>query len=391
MRRGPRPAPVTLTEDERQALTSLAHRSRTAPQRARRARIILACADGQATRGIAKRLHLSATTVCKWRTRFLADRIDGLTDEPRPGAPRRITDAQVEDVVVRTLESTPRAATHWSTRAMARATGLSHATIGRIWHAFGLQPHRTETFKLSPDPWLIDKVRDIVGLYVNPPEHAVVFCVDEKPQIQALERTAPRLPMQPGQAERRTFDYRRHGTTSLFAALDVKTGTVIGELHRRHRSVEFEKFLRRIDAETPAGLDIHLILDNYSTHKSPRTRRWLARHPRFHLHFTPTYSSWLNLVERWFAELTTRQLRRGVHRSVAALERAIREFLDQHNTAARPFVWTKSADEILASIAYATVSLFDVDRHWSIGPRQERVDLCHVFPGRHTSVVSCIK
>ena len=354
MRRGPRPAPVTLTEDERQALTSLAHRSRTASQRARRARIILACADGQATRGIAKRLHLSATTVCKWRTRFLAflaDRIDGLTDEPRPGAPRRITDAQVEDVVVRTLESTPRAATHWSTRAMARATGLSHATIGRIWHAFGLQPHRTETFKLSPDPWLIDKVRDIVGLYVNPPEHAVVFCVDEKPQIQALERTAPRLPMQPGQAERRTFDYRRHGTTSLFAALDVKTGTVIGELHRRHRSVEFEKFLRRIDAETPAGLDIHLILDNYSTHKSPRTRRWLARHPRFHLHFTPTYSSWLNLVERWFAELTTRQLRRGVHRSVAALERAIREFLDQHNTAARPFVWTKSADEILASIA----------------------------------------
>ena len=230
MRRGPRPAPVTLTEDERQALTSLAHRSRTAPQRARRARIILACADGQATRGIAKRLHLSATTVCKWRTRFLADRIDGLTDEPRPGAPRRITDAQVEDVVVRTLESTPRAATHWSTRAMARATGLSHATIGRIWHAFGLQPHRTETFKLSPDPWLIDKVRDIVGLYVNPPEHAVVFCVDEKPQIQALERTAPLLPMQPGQAERRTFDYRRHGTTSLFAALDVKTGTVIGEV-----------------------------------------------------------------------------------------------------------------------------------------------------------------
>ena len=351
MRRGPRPAPVTLTEDERQALTSLAHRSRTAPQRARRARIILACADGQATRGIAKRLHLSATTVCKWRTRFLADRIDGLTDEPRPGAPRRITDAQVEDVVVRTLESTPRAATHWSTRAMARATGLSHATIGRIWHAFGLQPHRTETFKLSPDPWLIDKVRDIVGLYVNPPEHAVVFCVDEKPQIQALERTAPLLPMQPGQVERRTFDYRRHGTTSLFAALDVKTGTVIGELHRRHRSVEFEKFLKRIDAETPAGLDIHLILDNYSTHKSPRTRRWLARHPRFHRHFTPTYSSWLNLVKRWFAELTTRQLRRGVHRSVAALERAIREFLDQHNTAARPFVWTKSADEILASIA----------------------------------------
>ena len=262
MRRGPRPAPVTLTKDERQALTSPAHRSRTAPQLARRAaRIILACADGQPTPGIAKRLHLSATTVCKWRTRFLADRIVRLDRRTRPGAPRRITDAQVEDVVVRTLESTPRGATHWSTRAMARATGLSHATIGRIWRAFGLQPHRTETFKLSPDPWLIDKVRDIVGLYVNPPDHAVVFCVDEKPQIQALERTAPLLPMQPGQAERRTFDYRRHGTTSLFAALDVKTGTVIGELHRRHRSVEFEKFLKRIDAETPVGLDIHLILD----------------------------------------------------------------------------------------------------------------------------------
>ncbi len=318
MRRGPRPAPVTLTDDERQALTSLAHRSRTAPQLARRARIILACADGQPTRGIAKRLRLSPTTVCKWRTRFLADRLDGLTDEPRPGAPRRITDAQVEDVVVRTLESTPRGATHWSTRTLARTTGLSHATIGRIWRAFGLQPHRTEAFKLSPDPWLIDKVRDVVGLYVAPPEHAVVFCVDEKPQIQALERTAPLLPMLPGQAERRSFDYRRHGTTRLFAALDVKTGTVIGQLHRRHRSVEFEKFLKRIDDETPAELDVHLILDNYSTHRSPRIRRWLARHPRFHLHFTPTYSSWLNLVERWFAELTTKQLRRAVHRGPRA-------------------------------------------------------------------------
>ncbi len=351
MRTGRPPAAVTLTDEERQHLTSLAHRSRSAPQLARRARIILACADGQPTTGIAKRLRLSPTTVCKWRTRFLADRNDGLTDEPRPGAPRRITDAQVEEVVVRTLESTPRGATHWSTRGMAQATGLSNATISRIWRAFGLQPHRTETFKLSPDPWLVDKVRDIVGLYINPPEHAVVFCVDEKPQIQALERTAPLLPMQPGQPERRTFDYRRHGTTSLFAALDVKTGAVIGELHRRHRSIEFEKFLKRIDAETPAELNVHLILDNYSTHKTPRIRRWLARHPRFHLHFTPTYSSWLNLVERWFAELTTKQLRRGVHRSVAALDQAIREFLDQHNVTAQPFVWTKTADEILASIA----------------------------------------
>ena len=314
MRRGRTPTPVVLTDDERQALTALAHRSRTAPQRARRARVILACADGQPTTGIARRLHLSPTTVCKWRTRFLADRIDGLTDEPRPGAPRRITDTQVEDVVVRTLESTPPGATHWSTRGMAKATGLSHTTISRIWRAFGLQPHRTETFKLSPDPFLIDKVRDIVGLYVDPPEHAVVFCVDEKPQIQALERTAPLLPMQPGQAERRSFDYRRHGTTSLFAALDVKTGKVLGQLHRRHRSAEFLQFLRRIDAEVPEDQDVHLILDNYSTHKAPRIRRWLARHPRFHLHFTPTYSSWLNLVERWFAELTTRQLRRGVYR-----------------------------------------------------------------------------
>ena len=233
---------------------------------------------------------------------------------------------------------------------MAKATGLSHTTISRIWRTFGLQPHRTETFKLSPDPFLIDKVRDVVGLYVDPPEHAVVFCVDEKPQIQALERTAPLLPMQPGQVERRSFDYRRHGTTSLFAALDVKTGKVPGQLHRRHRSAEFLQFLRRIDAEVPEDQDVHLILDNYSTHKAPRIRRWLARHPRFHLHFTPACSSWLNLVERWFAELTTRQLRRGVYRSIAALERAIREFLEAHNAAARPFVWTKTADEILARI-----------------------------------------
>ena len=268
MRRGRPPATVTLTDEERQHLTSLAHRSRSAPQLARRARLILACADGQPTTGIARRLHVSATTVSKWRTRFLADRVDGLADEPRPGAPRRITDAQVEDVVVRTLESTPQGATHWSTRAMAKATDLSNATISRIWRAFGLQPHRTETFKLSPDPWLVDKVRDVVGLYVNPPEHAVVFCVDEKPQIQALERTAPLLPMQPGQPERRAFDYRRDGTTSLFAALDVKTGTVIGQLHRRHRSIEFEKFLKRIDDETPAELDVHLILDT-----TARTRR----------------------------------------------------------------------------------------------------------------------
>jgi transposase len=351
MRTGRPTTPVKLTLDERQELESLAHRSRSAPHVARRARIILACADGGATTRIAKRQHLSATTVCKWRTRFLADRLDGLFDEPRPGAPRRITDDQVEQVIIRTLESTPRGATHWSTRGMAKASGLSNATISRIWHSFSLQPHRTETFKLSPDPLLVPKVRDIVGLYLDPPDHAVVLCVDEKSQIQALDRTAPLLPMRPGQAERRTHDYKRHGTTSLFAALDAKTGKVIAETHRRHRSLEFRRFLDRIDASVPAELNVHLVLDNYSTHKTPRIWAWLAKRPRFHVHFTPTYGSWLNLVERWFAELTTKQIRRGSHRSVAELERAIQEFLEAHNDGPTPFVWTKSADDILASIA----------------------------------------
>jgi transposase len=351
MRTGRPITPVVLTADERQTLESLAHRTRSASHLARRARIILACADGGATTGIARRLHVSATTVCKWRTRFLEARLDGLHDEPRPGAPRTVTDDQVEAVIVRTLETTPRGATHWSTRGMAKATGLSNATISRIWRAFGLQPHRTETFKLSPDPLLVPKVRDIVGLYVDPPAHAVVLCVDEKSQIQALDRTAPLLPMRPGQAERRTHDYRRHGTTSLFAALNTRTGTVIAQTHRRHRATEFRKFLDRIDASVPPELDVHLVLDNYATHKTPLIWAWLAKRPRFHVHFTPTYGSWLNLVERWFAELTTKQLRRGSHRSVGELERAIREFLEVHNADPRPFVWTKSADEILASIA----------------------------------------
>lgn len=351
MRTGRPTTQVKLTPDERQELGSLAHRSRSAPHVARRARIILACADGGATTRIAKRLHVSATTVCKWRTRFLEDRLDGLFDEPRPGAPRRITDDQVEHVIIRTLESTPRGATQWSTRGMAKASGLSNATISRIWHAFSLQPHRTETFKLSPDPLLVPKVRDIVGLYIDPPDHAVVLCVDEKSQIQALDRTAPMLPLRPGQAERRTHDYKRHGTTSLFAALDVQTGKVIAETHRRHRSLEFRRFLDRIDASVPAELNVHLVLDNYGTHKTPRIWAWLAKRPRFHVHFTPTYGSWLNLIERWFAELTTKQIRRGSHRSVAELERAIQEFLAAHNDGPRPFVWAKSADDILASIA----------------------------------------
>jgi transposase len=351
MRTGRPRIALMLTAEERHQLESLAHRSRSAPHVARRARIILACADGHETTGVARRLHVSPTTVCKWRTRFLRDRLDGLFDEPRPGTPRQISDAQVEQVIVRTLESTPRGATHWSTRTMAKASGLSHATISRIWQSFGLQPHRTETSKLSPDPLLIPKVRDIVGLYINPPARAVVLAVDEKSQIQALDRTAPLLPLRPGQVERRTHDYKRHGTTSLFAALDVKTSQVITAFHRRHRSVEFRQFLDAIDAQVPPELDVHIIMDNYGTHKTPLIRKWFAKRPRFHVHFTPTYGSWLNLVERWFAELTNKQLRRGVHRSVRELEAAIQEFIDAHHEDSKPFVWTKTADEILASIA----------------------------------------
>jgi transposase len=351
MRTGRPRTPLTLTPEERQQLESLAHRARSAPHVARRARIMLACADDRETTSIARRLHVSATTVCKWRTRFLQDRVDGLFDEPRPGAPRRITDEQVEQVVIRTLETTPRGATHWSQRDMAKVSGVSRSTVGRIWRAFSLQPHRNETFKLSNDPLLIEKVRDIVGLYMDPPDHAVVLCVDEKPQIQALDRTQPVLPMRPGQVERRTHDYKRHGTTSLFAALDVKTSKVITQVHRRHRATEFRRFLDAIDAAVPPDLDVHLILDHYGTHKTRLIWDWLAKRPRYYVHFTPTYGSWLNQVERWFAELTTKQLRRGAHRNVSQLEAAIREFIDAHHDHPKPFVWTKTADEILASIA----------------------------------------
>ena len=294
----------------------MAHRARTAPQLARRARIVLACAAGLDNTTVAKKLRMSKPTVGRWRQRFIDKGGDGLLDEPRPGAPRTINDTQVEAVVTRTLETTPRGATHWSTRTLAKATGVSPMSVHRIWQAFGLQPHRTKSFKLSPDPLLIDKVRDIVGLYLNPPQHAAVFCVDEKPQIQALDRTAPLLPLRPGQAERRTHDYKRHGTTSLFAALEVKTGHVLGQIRRRHRAIEFRAFLTALDVQVPADLDVHVIMDNYGTHKTALIRRWFARHPRFHPHFTPTYASWLNLVERWFAALETKQLRRGVHDSV---------------------------------------------------------------------------
>jgi transposase len=289
--------------------------------------------------------------VGKWRTRFVVNRLDGLLDEPRPGAPRAISDKDVERVITLTLESTPRDATHWSTRSMAKASGLTQSAVSRIWRAFALQPHRSETFKLSTDPLFIEKVRDIVGLYLNPPERALVLCVDEKSQIQALDRKQPILPMRPGQIERRTHDYSRHGTTSLFAALDVKTGEVIGECHRRHRAIEFRKFLDRIDKAVPDLLDIHMILDNYGTHKTPAIRAWLAKRPRYHVHFTPTGSSWLNMVERWFAALTEKQIRRGAHRSTRQLETAIKDYLAIHNENPKPFIWTKTADEILASLA----------------------------------------
>jgi transposase len=349
---GGRPkAELVLTDQETTELESLARRSRTAPQVARRARIVLACASGLDNKKVAQKTRVTPQTVGKWRARFIERRIDGLLDEPRPGAPRQIGDETIESVIVRTLESTPRGATHWSTREMAQAIGLSHMTVSRIWKAFGLQPHRTETFKLSPDPLLVEKVRDVVGLYVNPPEHAVVLCVDEKSQIQALERTQPILPMRPGQAERRSHDYRRAGTVSLFAALDVKTGNILSKIQPRHRAVEFKKFLELIDREVPQDLDVHLIVDNYSTHNTAAIRRWLAKRPRFHVHFTPTYSSWINLVERYFADLTNRQLRRGSHRSVRELKDAIQEHLDAHNDNPKPYIWTKTADQILASIA----------------------------------------
>jgi transposase len=351
MRTGRPKQALTITEEERERLESLAHRARSQALLARRARIVLACAEGLENQAVARKLRCSVGMVGKWRARFLRGRLEALYDEPRPGTPRRVSDAQVEQVVIQTLESTPRGETHWSTRGLAKATGLSRMTISRIWQAFGLQPHRTDTFKLSPDPQLIEKVRDIVGLYMNPPEHALVLCVDEKSQIQALDRTQPLLPLQPGQVERGTHDYKRNGTTSLFAALELKTNQVIGQLHRRHRSLEFRKFLDTIESRVPTGLDVHLIVDNYATHKTAIIRKWFAKRPRFHVHFTPTYGSWINLVERWFAELTNKRIRRGVFRSVKELETAIREYIEIHNEDPAPFVWTRTADQILVSIA----------------------------------------
>jgi transposase len=351
MRTGRPKANLILTPDERQTLQSWVARRTTAQALALRARIVLACADGGFDTDVAQRLHINRGTVGKWRARFMEKRADGLLDEPRPGAPRKISDAAVERVVTLTLESKPKDATHWSTRSMSKRAGLSQSAITRIWRAFGLQPHRSETFKLSTDPLFVDKVRDIVGLYLNPPDKALVLCVDEKAQIQALDRTQPLLPMRPGQPELRTHDYKRHGTTSLFAALDAASGRVIGECHRRHRSVEFRKFLDTIEEAVPRNLDVHLIMDNYGTHKTALIRRWLMKRPRFQVHFTPKSASWINLVERWFATLTVKQIRRGTHRSTFELERAITDYIHVSNRDARPFIWTKTADEILSSVA----------------------------------------
>jgi transposase len=351
MPRGRTKPPLVLTEEERETLERWARRPTTAQALAQRARIVLRCAVGALNQAVAREVGVTRLTVGRWRQRFVTKRLDGLLDEPRPGAPRTVTDAAVERVVRLTLESTPPDATHWSTRAMAKRCGLSQSTVSRIWRAFALRPHRVETFKLSKDPLFIEKVRDIGGLYLNPPDKALVLCVDEKAQIQALDRSQPVLPMRPGQIERRTHDDTRHGTTTLFAALNAKSGKVIGEFHQRQRAVEFRKFLDTIDSAVPARLDVHLILDNSSTHKTPLIRRWLLRHPRVHLHFTPTGSSWMNLVERWFAALTEKQLRRGVHRSTRELEQAIRQYIAVTNGQAKPLVWTKTADEILASVS----------------------------------------
>lgn len=347
----PQKVTLTLTELERAALLRLVARARSARQLAFRARIILRCADGGSDLEVAAALRANRNTVGKWRTRFVAERLDGLHDEPRPGAPRKIGDDQIEAIITKTLESTPKGRTHWSTRSMAKNAGMSHSTIGRMWRAFGLQPHRTESFRLSQDPLLVEKVRDIVGLYMHPPENAVVLCVDEKSQIQALERAQPVLPMDIGQPERRTHDYIRHGTTDLFAALDVATGKVIGKCHAQHRAREFKMFLKAIDDQVPRNLAVHVVLDNLSTHKTPEIKRWLLQHPRFHMHFTPTHGSWLNLVERFFGLVTEHALRRGSHTSTRDLQAAIYEYLEAHNEAPKPFKWTKTADELLASIA----------------------------------------
>ncbi|MFI0358020.1 IS630 family transposase [Actinomadura sp. 9N407] len=347
----PKLEPVVLSDEERSALAGWAGRGKTSQALATRARIVLLCADGGTIAQVAQRTGTSRNTVSKWRARFVAHRLEGLGDEPRPGRPRQIGDERVEQVIVKTLEERPGADTHWSTRSMAAATGMSQSAISRIWRAFGLKPHAVQTWKLSTDPQFVDKVRDVVGLYLNPPENALVLAVDEKSQMQAIDRTAPILPVMPTTPARMTHDYVRHGTTSLFAAMDIGSGSVIAQHYRRHRHQEFLRFLKLIDQAVPKELDLHLVLDNYATHKTEAVKKWLIRHPRFHLHFTPTSSSWMNLVERWFAELTRRKLRRSAHRSVLELEKDVRVWINEWNADPKPFVWTKHADDILETLA----------------------------------------
>jgi transposase len=354
-------AEIVLSDDEREVLERWARRPKSAQALALRCRIVLAAAAGATNQEIAARLACHPTTVGKWRRRFAELRLDGLHDEPRPGKPRTVSDEDVERVIVKTLEETPVDATHWSSYSMAKATGMSQSTVSRIWRAFGLKPHLVDEFKLSPDPQFIDKVRDVVGLYLNPPDAAVVLCVDEKTQVQALDRTAPVLPLMPGVPERRTHDYKRNGTTNLYAALDVASGNVFHALTARHRAAEFIRFLKLIDASVPAHLEVHVVLDNQSTHKTPAVQRWLLRHPRFTFHFTPTYSSWMNLVERWFAELTTKWIKRGTHRSVRELTASIRTWITNWNDDPKPFVWHKTADEILDSLATYCQRINDSD------------------------------
>ena len=342
---------LKLTELEREKLELIANRPKSSQRASLRARIVLRCAQESNNQKVAHHLGIHAVTVGKWRGRFIIRRLEALGDAPRSGAPRRITDRQVEKVITKTLESKPSQGTHWSTRLMAKEVGLSHNAIKRIWHTFGLQPHRQENFKLSTDPFFVEKVRDIVGLYLHPPQRALVLCVDEKSQVQALERTQPMLPMKPGQPERRTHDYYRHGTTSLFAALDVATGQVIGRCHRQHRHQEFLRFLDQIDQSVPQNMDIHIVMDNYGTHKTPKVQRWFAKHHRYHLHFTPTSASWVNQVERWFAKITQQRIRRDTFTSVKHLEQAIMDYIDSNNKKPKPFVWTASADMIFAKLA----------------------------------------
>jgi transposase len=342
--------PLNLTAEERDKLAMLARRPKSAQAMAMRARIVLGCDEGLSNGAVAKKLQITGATVCKWRERFRVNRLEGLLDEPRPGTPRSIADKQVEAVVTKTLESMPANSTHWSTRLMAKKAGLSQTAIVRIWRAFGLQPHRVENFKFSKDPQFVEKVRDIVGLYMHPPDRAIVLCVDEKSQVQALNRTQPILPMAPGVPARQSHDYERHGVTSLFAAMDVASGVTISNCYRRHRHQEFLRFLNDVDANLPRGLDVHLVMDNYGTHKVNQVRGWLTRHPRYHVHFTPTSGSWLNLVERLFAEVTERCVRRGSHTAVGQLEKAMLAYLDKRNQNPKPFVWTADADLILGKV-----------------------------------------